>query len=895
MWRVVQLIIVLGLLLGTLGRAVAQEGGEEAFIAGLIPKLSPEAKIGQLFVVSFNGTDVSANSDVADLVLNYRVGGVSLSILNGNIVNDADTPTQVASLTAALQGLSRQTTRGPNGTPFIPLYMAVTQDGDGAPNSQITSGLTPMPSYMALGATWNAQEAETAGRLTGQELSALGVNFLLGPSLDVRVQPSTSAFDPGVNVFGGDPYWVGVMAQAYVRGLRTGSSDRIAAVLKHFPGQGGLDDESFTIDRSLNDLQQIDLLPFLRLMPGETVPSGKARPLADALLTTDARYRGFNDNIRDRTGPISVDSEAMQTLLALPDVKAWRDAGGLIVSDAPGSPVVRDYYAATAGTPVSVTQIALDTFQAGNDVLILQGLTGDETRAVIQSFRQKYSTDPAFQARVDSAVQRILRSKYRLYPNFDATKVPVSVTAVNASVGQGSAVTQQVASDALTLVWPGPDKHTAVRPQPEDTFFIATDDHVVEDCRTCAPRSTLSADDLARLISQQYGVPTTNITSTTFVTLEAYLTGAPNAADLTPDFERANWIVLAMQAIDPAIPSSTAARQLLAQRPELLTGKHVIGFLFGPPHNLTKNEMSHFTALYAVYGKTPPFVELAAHAMSGDAPTPGQSPINLSELDYDLTRQTEPDAAQVLSLFIGDEVVAGQPTPAPLKLRVGDSMKIRTGAIIDHNGHPVPDGTRVSFIFQYDDGSAATMQDAATQNGAAKTDYVLNKTGRLLVRARSEPALSSITLQITISEGGQFVVATLAPTPTPTITRSPTPTRTPSPTPTITSTPVPSFMQTWFIEKPKHAQWDELLLALIGVLLIGGGSFWRARNGRGDVSAALRTGLWAAIGGLIAYVLFDLGAPGSDWLRSLFGAGAALIVALIGGAISWLWLMRKQT
>jgi beta-N-acetylhexosaminidase len=304
--------------------------------------------------------------------------------------------------------------------------------------------------------------------------------------------------------------------------------------------------------------------------------------------------------------------------------------------------------------------------------------------------------------------------------------------------------------------------------------------------------------------------------------------------------------------------------------------------------------MSRFTALYAVYGKTPPFVDLAAHALSGEAATPGQSPINLIELNYDLTKQTEPDAAQVISLLIGEEVIEGQPTPAPLKLRVGDSMKVRTGIILDHNGHPVPDGTRVSFIFQYDDGTAATIQDTTTQDGVAQTGYVLNRTGRLLVRARSEPALSSITLQITISESGSFVVATLAPTRTPTITPSPTPTSTPSPTPTVTPTPVPGFMQTWFVEKPKYAQWNELVLALIGVLLIGGGSYWRARNGHGDLSAALRTGLWAAIGGLMAYVLFDLGVPGSDWLRSMFGAGAALIVALIGGAIPWMWLMRRQ-
>ena len=48
--------------------ALAQEGGEEAFIAGLLPKLSPEAKVGQLFIVGFQGTEVPPGSDIAALI-----------------------------------------------------------------------------------------------------------------------------------------------------------------------------------------------------------------------------------------------------------------------------------------------------------------------------------------------------------------------------------------------------------------------------------------------------------------------------------------------------------------------------------------------------------------------------------------------------------------------------------------------------------------------------------------------------------------------------------------------------------------------------------------------------------------------------------------------------------
>src|SRR5450756_1250432 len=111
LFRFLNCIVIAALLFGSVSSAFAQAGGEDEFVARLIAQMSPEAKVGQLFVVSFKGIDATLNSDVADLILNYRVGGVVLSIPNGNIDNGTDTPTQVATLTAALQNLAKQTNR----------------------------------------------------------------------------------------------------------------------------------------------------------------------------------------------------------------------------------------------------------------------------------------------------------------------------------------------------------------------------------------------------------------------------------------------------------------------------------------------------------------------------------------------------------------------------------------------------------------------------------------------------------------------------------------------------------------------------------------------------------------------------------------------------------------
>ncbi len=87
--------------------------------------MSVADKVGQLFLVTFQGNDTSAESDIATLVRDYRVGGVALLPANGNfrnvpVLGAADhcrpkasprrdtlsTPQQIATLANALQLLA---------------------------------------------------------------------------------------------------------------------------------------------------------------------------------------------------------------------------------------------------------------------------------------------------------------------------------------------------------------------------------------------------------------------------------------------------------------------------------------------------------------------------------------------------------------------------------------------------------------------------------------------------------------------------------------------------------------------------------------------------------------------------------------------------------------------
>jgi beta-N-acetylhexosaminidase len=277
--RLLALTLVVAILI-PLAPLASPRAQEEDQVAQLMARMSNEAKVGQLFLVAFPGNEVVEDAIIAELIRDYHVGGVVLLPDNGNIVNEGNTPAQVVTLAGQLQGAAWAATqpvtetlvgegeeeRVPPG-PFIPLFIAVSHEGNGLPFTSIVSGTTPLPSEMALGATWNPAHAETVGQVVGQELRALGVNMLLGPSLDVLENPRPeSTGDLGVRVFGGNPFWVGQMGQAYIRGVHTGAEGRVAVIAKHFPGIGAsdrsLDEEISTVQRTLEKLREIDLAPF---------------------------------------------------------------------------------------------------------------------------------------------------------------------------------------------------------------------------------------------------------------------------------------------------------------------------------------------------------------------------------------------------------------------------------------------------------------------------------------------------------------------------------------------------------------------------------------------------------------------------------------------------------
>ena len=952
----------------------------------IFSRLTPAERVGQLFIVSFEGTDVSPSSDIANLVRNYRVGGVWLqpsnkafnaqqpdsaervqSLINSLQLNalqpSISSLTQVATITesqtvgftddpgqeAAAESGELSTNNGDraSATEFeftpIPLFIAVDQEGNGYPHTLLVPELTNIPGGAVIGATWNLDYATHVGAIVGEELSATGVNMLFGPVLDVVDKPRPDVAGAiGVRAFGGDFYWVGVMGQAYIQGVHQGSGNRMLTVAKHFPGAGSIDralnQDVPTIQKVAAALEQVELAPFYAVTDLMVDQSGQ---VTDGLMTAHIRYKGLQENIRELTQPISLDAQNLPLLLNSPKLAPWRDQGGLMVSGPLDAPAILKTYTNEQGDFPAI-QVARNAFLAGNDLLVFSANGPFENPSerfnniitALEFFQDRYATDPEFQQRVDQSVRRILQAKLRIYDDFTEESVLRGPDELAAAIGSSDGLAS-IAREAITLISPGPAELASRLPGPplpDETILIFSDDRQSQLCPTCDTFFLLDPLALQKVLLDRYGPNAGNqiseeqVFSYTFTDLIKALENDPTApvtnAALNEHLKEANWLIFSMLDITPDAPSSDAVKQFLRVKPVDLRDKKLIVFALDAPYFLDNTEVSILTAYYGLYNRTQKNIDLAGRLLFKEFQAQGKSPVSIDAIEYDISQVVEPKPGQIITLKVAEpeskqldtpatptppSEPVGEGTPTLIPSNIGDRFLVRTGIILDYNGHPVPDNTIVLFKRSYPaENLALAPISASTVNGMAETVIEIDREGVLEITAESGLATESDTV---IIQGSTIIIetptATSTSTPTATATESATATSTHTPQPTATPTATTTFTPTATPAQalppppqPPSLTLSDLLFSLLTLTAVGSTLFYFTRS----LSLALETRLWlvlmAIVGGLIGYVLYGIfavqladvqtignwvrGNTTSHWLTSV----VSLLFAAIGIAIA---------
>ena len=246
----------------------------EERVADLVGRMTLEEKVGQLMMWDARSEDLS--------FINTRQPGSILHILGAKIDRAMDL--------AARNRLA------------IPLLVGE----DGIHGHSFWKGSTIFPTQLALASSWNPELLEQVGRVTAEEMAPTGIHWTFSPVLcltrDLR-------WGRTGETFGEDPYLIGELGAALIRGYQGKGLDDPTAVLataKHYAGysetQGGRDASEADISR--RKLRSYFLPPFERaaragamtFMTGyqsmDGVPSTANRWLLTDVLKNEWGFRG---------------------------------------------------------------------------------------------------------------------------------------------------------------------------------------------------------------------------------------------------------------------------------------------------------------------------------------------------------------------------------------------------------------------------------------------------------------------------------------------------------------------------------------------------------------------------------------------------------------------------
>jgi beta-N-acetylhexosaminidase len=118
----------------------------------------------------------------------------------------------------------------------VPLSIALDQENGGINSSCDPEFITQFPSAMGVAATGSPELALQVAKATALEISAAGVNLILGPVLDVLTNARSQPL--GVRSTGDDSQVVSQFGVSYVKGYKEAG---IATCGKHFPSYGNLE------------------------------------------------------------------------------------------------------------------------------------------------------------------------------------------------------------------------------------------------------------------------------------------------------------------------------------------------------------------------------------------------------------------------------------------------------------------------------------------------------------------------------------------------------------------------------------------------------------------------------------------------------------------------------
>ncbi len=302
------------------------------------------------------------------------------------------------------------------------------------------TGATPFPPNMGVAAAGSEQDAYEVGRVTALEGRAVGIHITFSPDADVNSNPA----NPIINTrsFGSDPYLVGRLVAAAVRGIQ---DNGMLATAKHFPGHGDTSTDSHlglpVIGAPWSRLSSVELVPFRDAIEADVSLVMSAHITMPAIAS-------------DRKRPATLDPQILTGIL--------RDSlgfHGLVVTDALDMGAIVNTYGAGEATVLA--------FLAGADLLLQPA----DPKTAIDALTEAVESGRISYERLDHSVRRLLLVKQHL-GLFNRRTVPLD--SVPATVGSTRflATARDIAQRSVVLVSDSSGTVDSIRKRPRPITLI---------------------------------------------------------------------------------------------------------------------------------------------------------------------------------------------------------------------------------------------------------------------------------------------------------------------------------------------------------------------------------------------------------------------------------------
>lgn len=348
--------------------------------------MSLKKRVGRLMVAGFKGIIMS--EEIKHMIHSYHIGGI---ILFGRNIG---TPEELLHLTNSLQGEAKKAGYR------TPLLICIDQENGVV--RRLGEGTTIIPGAMLLGATHDPDNARKAGRLTGKELKALGINWNLAPVVDINNNPNNPVI--GVRSFGEKTSEVTEMAKNSMLGLQESG---VMTTLKHFPGHGDTSVDSHldlpVIEHDLDRLHAVELVPFKTC-----IAAG-----ADAVMSAHVYFPALE---REEDVPATLSHSVITGLL-----REELGFDGVITTDC----MEMDAIAKGIGT----VEGCVRAVEAGVDFIMVSHIHELQERAIIQ-LEQAVKNGRISEEQIEASISRIerLANKYTSWEEIEKmNSVPLEV------------------------------------------------------------------------------------------------------------------------------------------------------------------------------------------------------------------------------------------------------------------------------------------------------------------------------------------------------------------------------------------------------------------------------------------------------------------------------------